>query len=119
MKTRLTACALLAALVGLIAGQSSAQPPVGTPPGLLDFVFVRTVVVGPVGDGSDTAANGAALLAALDSITDNSAVNPYLLRAEPGIYDLGAAFLNMKAFVVVEGSGVMITLFRGQGGSVA
>jgi hypothetical protein len=74
--------------------------------------YVRSVVVSPVGA---PAANGAALLAALASITTASASNPWLLKIEPGIYDVGAASLVMKPFVDVEGSGETVTRITGAG----
>ncbi len=64
---------------------------------LLGLNLVRTVVVSPV--PNDPAASGTALLTALSNVTDASASNPYLLRIEPGIYDLGASTLQMKEFV--------------------
>ena len=60
--------------------------------------------------GGDTDLNnGKKLISALDSITDNSATNPYLVKVEPGIYDLDGASLQMKNYVVVQGSGEGIT----------
>lgn len=73
---------------------------------------VRTVVVRPVGSAT---ANGTALDAALASITDNSGTNPYLLKIEPGIYDLGTGFLTMKPYVDIEGSGEGTTTIIGAG----
>jgi len=42
---------------------------------------------------------------AINSITNASATNPYVVKVMPGIYDLGTASLQMKAYVDVEGSG--------------
>src|SRR5690242_5901674 len=50
------------------------------------------------------AANGSALLAALDEITA-AADAPCLLTIAPGVYDLGAAALQMKVYVDIEGAG--------------
>ncbi len=44
-------------------------------------------------------------IAAVNSITDASAANPYLIKVMPGIYDLGSASMQMKEYVDVEGSG--------------
>jgi hypothetical protein len=79
----------------------NAQPP-----------YVRTVVVRPVGSAT---ANGTALLNALAGITTASATNPWLLKIEPGIYDVGAGSLVMKPFVDVEGSGETATRITGTG----
>lgn len=78
--------------------------------------FQRTVVVSPVGAPDQ---NGAALLAAIAGITDASEINPYLLKVEPGVYDLGTDSLNMKEYVDVEGSGELVTTITGQVGQGA
>jgi len=44
-------------------------------------------------------------IAAVNSITDASANNPYLVKVMPGVYDLGNASLQMKPYVYLEGSG--------------
>jgi len=44
-------------------------------------------------------------IAAVNSITDASATNPYLVKVMPGIYDLGTTWLQMKEYVDIEGSG--------------
>lgn len=76
--------------------------------------YERTVVVSPVGTPLQ---NGAALLQALASITDNSNTNPYLLKIEPGFYFLGSTPLQMKTHVDIEGSGRLITSLQGDGGN--
>jgi pectin methylesterase-like acyl-CoA thioesterase len=43
--------------------------------------------------------------AALTSITNASASNPYVIKVMPGVYDLGAATVQMKPYVALEGSG--------------
>jgi|GEM_PF-3278090 len=65
--------------------------------------YVRTIVVSPV--VGDTIASGTALVNALNGISGNSATNPYLLKIEPGVYDIGASGLTMKTNVDIEGSG--------------
>ncbi len=78
--------------------------------------YVRTIVVSPVGDGSDTTANGTALLNALSSITATTNMTyAYLIKIEPGIYDLGSSPLQMKPYVDLEGSGQNVTLIKGAG----
>jgi hypothetical protein len=83
-------------------------------------VYVRTVVVSPV--AGDPIASGTALVAALAGITGNSAASPYLVKIEPGNYDIDAAALTMKTFVDVEGSGentTFITASRGNTSAVS
>ncbi len=73
---------------------------------------MRTVFVSPVGTAGQ---NGTALAAAMAAITTASASNPWLLKIEPGVYDVGTSSLNMKPFVDVEGSGELTTTIRGHG----
>lgn len=77
-------------------------------------IYRRTAVVRPVGT---PAQNGAALLAALAGITNAAADNPYLLKLEPGQYDVGTASLKMKGYVDIEGSGELTTEIVGTGNS--
>ena len=74
--------------------------------------FVRTVVVSP---GASPLASGNALLAALASITTASASTPFLIRIEPGVYDVNTTSFVMKPFVDVEGSGEGVTKVTGAG----
>jgi hypothetical protein len=75
--------------------------------------YKRTVVVSPVGT---PAQNGTALKNALAGITNASETNPYLLKVEPGVYDLGVApGLVMKPWVDVEGSGEGVTTLTAAG----
>jgi hypothetical protein len=62
----------------------------------------RTIVVNVQENPS---ASGAALLDALSDITDATKSNPYLIKIEPGIYDIGTKSLVMKQYVTIEGSG--------------
>ena len=59
----------------------------------------------------DDIGSGGALQAALASITTNSATNPWLIKLEPGTYDLGygGGVLYMKPYVDIEGSGEGVT----------
>ena len=68
--------------------------------------YTRTVVVSPVGAAAQ---NGTALLNALAGLTGVSATQPYLLKLEPGVYDLGALPLIMIPYVDIEGSGESVT----------
>jgi hypothetical protein len=53
--------------------------------------------------------NGTALLNALAAITTASSTNQYLLKIEPGVYDIGTSSFQMKPFVDIEGSGELAT----------
>ena len=75
----------------------------------------RTVIVQPT-PGNPTA-SGSALLAAIASINPSSS-DPWLIRIDPGVYDLGTASLQMKSFADVEGSGEGVTTIRGSGSVV-
>ena len=67
--------------------------------------YERTIIVSP-------SAGGAGLQAAIDGITDASASNTYLVKVEPGIYDVSSGGLSTKAWVDVEGSGEGMTTIR-------
>lgn len=69
--------------------------------------YKRTVIVSPV--PNNPTASGTALLNALASITTNSSTNRFLLKIEPGTYDIGANQLVMKSYVDIEGSGQLGT----------
>ena len=77
-----------------------------------DPTYKRTILVSPV--GSDVQ-NGDALINAYASVTDASASNPYLVKLEPGTYDIGARSLQLHSFVDLEGSGATITTLSSQG----
>lgn len=47
---------------------------------------------------------------AVNSITDSSATNPYLVKIMPGVYDIGAGTISMKPYVDVEGAGANVTV---------
>lgn len=74
---------------------------------------VQTVHVHPV-PGNHTA-SGTALLNALAGITNASATKRYVIKLEPGIYDLGSTMLTQKAYVDLEGSGQQATVIQGVG----
>lgn len=68
------------------------------------FSYANTVLVSA---GPDSAVNGTNLLATLSLIggLSPSATKPFLLKLEPGVYDLGSNLLNMLPYVQLEGSG--------------
>jgi hypothetical protein len=94
--------------------------PDGTMQSTAGTVYRRTIVVSPVPGGSATD-NGTALNSALKNIKDAGAGNPYLLKIEPGIYDLGSDpgsnQLDMKPYVDIEGSGEGITTITSTAGA--
>ncbi|HOP46153.1 MAG TPA: hypothetical protein PK874_00705 [Desulfobacteraceae bacterium] len=75
--------------------------------------YKRTVLVSPV--AGDTSASGTALIQSLNAITDASATNPYLIKLEPGVYDLGSNHLSLKEYVDIEGSGETATTITALG----
>jgi hypothetical protein len=72
---------------------------------------VRTLLVSPVGPTEED--NCDELRSALDSISDASFTNYYLIKVEPGIYDCADTPLVMKPYVDIEGSGERITKIVG------
>ncbi len=81
-----------------LAGPTGATGPAGA--------FVTTTIVSP---GTDAGASGSALLgAATAACAAATSSTPYLLRIEPGIYDV-ASWLTLCPNVDVEGSGEDVT----------
>jgi len=76
---------------------------------------VQTVYVHPV--PGDNTASGTALLSAMSGITNASATKRYVIKLEPGTYDLGSTMLTQKAYVDLEGSGQQATVIQGVGNS--
>jgi len=54
--------------------------------------------------------------AALDSITDANATNPYLIYIAPGNYTVTDTAIQMKPFVTIMGSGEKATVLEGSNG---
>jgi hypothetical protein len=77
---------------------------------------VRTVVVSP---GASATASGTNLINALTVFKNDpakaSATNHWLIKLEPGVYDVGAATAEMQPFVDLEGSGELTTTIKGTG----
>jgi hypothetical protein len=87
----------------------------------------RTIVVHPMSTGPKD--SGTELLEAMASITEAapgigdtgpgimtaSATNPWLIKLDAGVYDLGTASLVMKPYVDIEGSGEDVTTITGAG----
>ena len=72
---------------------------------------IRTVLVSPV--PGNPVASGTALRNAIAGIASPSATNRWLVKIEPGTYDIGTTSLPMRSFVDVEGSGIDATTIRG------
>jgi hypothetical protein len=72
--------------------------------------LARTIVVSP---GANPTASGANLIAAMSQPVSPSATNPWLIKVEPGIYDIGTSTLSMSSFVDIEGSGEARTKILG------
>lgn len=70
--------------------------------------LTRTEVVSPV--PGNPVASGARLLRALADITSASAADPWLIKIEPGLYDLDGQSLVMRPFIDFEGSGEAVTV---------
>ncbi|MEM9558363.1 MAG: hypothetical protein AAGC60_29185 [Acidobacteriota bacterium] len=104
---RLSLAATTLLLAIFVAAPSFGQ---ATPP------YDRTIIVG--GSGTDLV-NGTNLLnaitAALASPTPPSPTNPWLIKVEPGIFDLGSQVLEMQNFLDIEGSGRNATFIRSDG----
>jgi hypothetical protein len=85
--------------------------------GALTCCSPNTVVVS---GGADTHQNGSNLIAALNRIAalTPSASNTFLLKLEPGSFDLGTTPLQLVPFVQLEGSGEGITQITGAGQAV-
>lgn len=108
----------LCKIIILISAMLLAIPCVGQAEGDIYVInagrrYKRTVLVSPV--AGDTAASGTALIQSLNAITDASAKNPYLVKLEPGVYDLLSNHLSLKEYVDIEGSGETATTITASG----
>lgn len=77
--------------------------------------YAHTVIVPSSGTATQ---NGAALLAAMSAITTASAANPYLLKLDAGVYDLGGSELDAQPYVDIEGAGENVTRITSAPGAV-
>lgn len=71
---------------------------------------IRTVLVSPV--PGDPIASGTNLRNALANIPSPSSTNRWLLKIEPGIYQLQGTALQMRPWVDIEGSGIGVTTIQ-------
>ena len=81
---------------------SSVLPNRSTPSG-----YTHTLIVSP--NPADPVQAGRVLREVVSGIADPSASNAYLVKIEPGIYDLEANSLFMRPHVDIEGSGEEVT----------
>lgn len=73
--------------------------------------YTRTVIVPANGTAT---ANGTALITALASLSPApDYANRWLIKLEPGIYDVGTTPVVMREYVDIEGSGIIETDLRG------
>jgi hypothetical protein len=93
-----------------VIGPTGEMGPAGSPAPSPSPVYVKTVIVSPVGTAVQ---NGDALVAKITAISGNNSSNRFLLKIEPGFYDLGTKSLVAKSFVDIEGSGELTTRIKG------
>ena len=96
-----------------IQGPAGPQGPAGAPGG--GPAFVTTILVSPVMSGGaiDPVASGTNLLSLAAKYCNTS--TQYVLKIEPGTYDLGTGFLGLCPNFDVEGSGEDITNITSSG----
>lgn len=70
----------------------------------------KTILVSPK---STQTASGTALLNTINGITDAGESNSYLVIIEPGVYDIGSNYVQMKEYVNIQGSGEKVTKITG------
>jgi hypothetical protein len=68
--------------------------------------YTHTLIVSP---DPDHVQAGRMLRQAVAGISDASAGNPYLVKIEPGVYDLESNSLFMRPYIDIEGSGEGVT----------
>ncbi len=97
-----------------IQGPAGPQGPAGAPGG--GPAFVTTILVSPVMTGGviSPTASGTNLLTAAAQACKGAPIQ-YLLKIEPGTYDLGASYLGLCPNFDVEGSGEDITNITSSG----
>jgi hypothetical protein len=76
--------------------------------------YTHTFIISP---DADPVQAGRVLRQTVAAITDASATNPYLIKIEPGVYDLEGNSLFMVPYVDVEGSGEGVTTITAAIGS--
>lgn len=82
--------------------------------GIYERKYANVKVVSLDGNGDFTSP-----VDAVNSITDASETNPYLVKIMPGVYDFGSSRIITSPFVDIQGSGRHITRLVGSGISLA
>lgn len=77
-------------------------------------IYRKTLVIKPV-IPDNPMANGQLLYDTINNIVDATPSAPYLVKLEPGTYNLGPLNLQMKPYVDLEGSGEGVTLITAWG----
>jgi hypothetical protein len=77
-------------------------------------VYVHSVPGDPAASGT-ALLNAFSNLAALTGSGAPSATRQYVVRLDPGIYDIGSTFLGLLSFVDLVGAGQEATIIRGTG----
>ncbi len=73
--------------------------------------YIRTIIVPATGNST---ADGTVLLSVLDKLLPPpSSSNRWLIKLEPGIYDVGTQPVIMQEYVDIEGSGIESTTIQG------
>ena len=97
--------------LAIALGVAVATPALSAAPAT-DF-YTSTIVVGAA---STPTANGTALKAAVAAAANEASSDAaWLVKVEPGIYDLGTDQLAMAPWVDIEGSGINGTVIQGSG----
>lgn len=100
MSTRTISVVLAFALFLVVAAAGAQTAP-----------YTRTEIVNATGNPTN---DGTALLNAIASLSPTpSATNRWLIKLEPGTYDLGTDDLVMRQYVDIEGSGIEATTITG------
>jgi len=95
--------------IGLTDSIASLQIVAGLSP-LIAVPTVRTIVISP--DPSDATVGGSRLLSIIAELPIATANDQWLIKLEPGIYDLGTTTCVVPAYVHLEGSGMGVTILR-------
>jgi hypothetical protein len=89
-----------------VQGPQGDTGPAG-PQGPAGVAYTRTLVVSPV--PGDPVASGNALQAAMAQTSSSSASDRWLVKIEPGVYELGSVLYG-RPYVDIEGSGEGVTV---------